>query len=233
MLPAHAAAEIGFPFQYSLTYVLVYARAPAALARLGGALSYLVVVALGLYAAPRAAAAHDRRELVVFLPAFCAVIGGAFVHQEELCFALPALLVLASTRDRAQSTFAAALCVLAIPWIAVWGMKQLFLASMAVCAAILLGLRVERWGAVLTFCAIGVALYLFELHPPHLPVPAAMTQPYPGAALAEAAWSDYTARRGSSDFLWIAIKIPAWATLVGTLIVVLQESRPRSDYPAA
>jgi hypothetical protein len=243
VLPAHAAAEISFPFQYSLTYVLAYAHAPAALARLGGAISYLVVVAIGLYAAPRAAATLDRRELVVFLPALCAVIGGAFVHQEELCFALPALLVLAiSSRGRAQSAFAAALCVLAIPWIAVWGMKQLFLASMLVCAAILLRLRVERRSALMIFCAIGVALYLFELHPPHLPVPAAMTQSYPAGALAEAAWSDYTAQRASSDILWIAIKIPAWAALIATLAVALsadprsralQESQRRGDYPAA
>lgn len=234
VLPAHAAAEIGFPFQYSLTYLLAYAHAPAAVARLGGALSYLVVVAIGLYAAPRATAALDRRELLVFLPALCSVIGGAFVHQEELCFALPALLVLAaSTRGRAQSAFAAALCVLAIPWIAVWGIKQLFLASMFVCAVILLRLRVERWSALLIFCAIGVALYLFELHPPHLPVPTAITQPYPAAALAEAAWSDYTARRASSDILWIAIKVPAWAALVAALVVALQESQPRGDYPTA
>ncbi len=223
VLPAHAASEIGFPFQYSLTYVLAYAHAPAALARLGGALSYLVVVAIGLYAAPRAAAALDRRELVVFLPALCAVIGGTFVHQEELCFALPALLVLAtSTRGRTQSAFAAALCVLAIPWILAWGMKQLFLASLCVCAAILVPLRIERSSAWLFFCAIGVVLYLFELHPPHLRVPAAMTHSYPAAALAEAAWRDYTVRRSSSDILWMGIKIPAWAALVAALVLALR-----------
>ena len=228
VLPAHAAAEIRFPFQYSLTYVLAFAHAPATLAQLLGALSYFVVVAIGLYAAPRAAAALDRRELVVFLPALCAVIGGAFVHQEELCFALPALLVLAtSTRGRAQSAFAAALCVLAIPWILVWGVKQLFLASLFVCAAILLPLRVERWSALLIFCAIGVALYLFELHPPHLPVPAAMTHFYPASALAEAAWRDYTSRRGSSDIVWIAIKIPTWAALVAAVALALS-LHPRS-----
>ncbi len=222
VLPAHAAAEIGFPFQYSLTYVLGYAHAPAATARLGGVLCYFVVVAIGLYAGRRAAAALERRELVALLPALCAVVGGAFVHQEELCFALPALLVLAaSTHGRAQAVLSAALCVLAIPWILAWGMKQLFLASMFVCAVILLGLRVDRRSALLIFCAIGIALYLFQLHPPHLPVPAAMTHPYPPAALAEAAWRDYTARRASSDVLWIAIKVPAWAALVTALAVAL------------
>jgi hypothetical protein len=231
VLPAHAVSEIGFPFQYSLTYALAYAHAPAVVARLGGALSYVVLVALGLYAAPRAAAALDRRELLVFLPALCAVIGGAFVHQEELCFALPALLVLAaSSRGRAQFVFAAALCVLAIPWILVWGMKQLFLASMFVCAAIVLRLRVERWSALLIFLVIGVALYLFELHPPHLPEPVAMTRPYPAAALAEAAWRDYTSRRSSSDGLWIAIKIPTWAALVAALAAALSVA-PRSPAP--
>lgn len=243
VLPAHAAAEVTFPFQFSFTYALAFAHAPEALARLGGALSYVVAVAIGLYAAPRAAAALERRELVIFLPALCAVIGGMFVHQEELCFALPALLVLAAgSRGRAQSVFAAALCIVSIPWILVWGMKQLFLASMFVCAVILLGLRVERWSAWLIFGAIGIALYLFELHPPHLPVPAAMTQSYPAAALAEAAWRDYTARRSSSDPLWFAIKIPVWAALVATVTVVLsverrsrpvQESAGPSDYPTA
>jgi len=179
VLPAHAASELSFPFQYSLTYLATYAGFGSAVARAAGTLSYVLLLAVGLWLAPRMQRALARPELLVFIPALCAVIGGPFLHQEELSFALPALLVLAvATRGAARAVLAAALCALSIPWIAVWGMKQLFLASLFVCAVILATLRIERWAAVGIFCATAVTIYAFELHPPHLPTPVAISRQY-------------------------------------------------------
>jgi len=229
VLPAHAASELRFPFQYGLTYALAVLGVPSAVARLAGAFSYLVLLAIGLRIAPRAAATLRRPDLLVFVPALCSVIAGPFLHQEELCFALPALLVLAvASRGRARTLAAIALCVLAIPWIAAWGIKQLFLASVFVCAAILLGLRVERWASVATIAGIALVLYSFELRPPHLPVPASSAaSSYAATELAQREWRDYTDRRGTSDPAWFAIKIPTWAALL-TALAIVAASSPRS-----
>jgi hypothetical protein len=234
VLPAHAGAELLFPFQYSLTYALAFAGLPPAFARAAGALSYLVLSIAGLLIAPRVAATLARRELLVFIPALCAVVAGPFLHQEELCFALPALLVLAvAARGSARTVFATALCALAIPWILVWGMKQLLLASALVCAAILLRLRVARWAGVATFCAIVAALYLLELRPPHLPVPAPAARTYAADQVAEVEWRDYTGQRSSRDPLWFLIKVPTWAALLAALTMAARSGRRSRDASAA
>jgi hypothetical protein len=119
---------------------------------------------------------------------------------------------------------AAALCALSIPWIAVWGMKQLFLASLFLCAVILAVLRIQRWIAVGIFCAAAVTIYAFELHPPHLATPTAIVRQYLPGEFAEVAWRDYTAARASDDPLWVLIKVPAWAALLATLTVAVRRA---------
>ena len=78
-----------------------------------------------------------------------------------------------SPPGRMRIAAAFTLCVLSIPWILVWGSKQLFLASLFVCAVILLRLRLDSRIAFGSLCVIAAAIYAFELHPPHLPVPRA------------------------------------------------------------
>jgi hypothetical protein len=230
VIPAHAASEVHFPFQYSFTYAVAWFGAPDTAARLAGALSYLVLLGAGLWLASRTAAALNRRELFVFVPALCCVVGGSFLHQEELCFALPALAILSlETRDWTRSIFVAALCVLSIPWIAVWSSKQLFAASLLVCAVILWRMRLElRTGAPI-FVAIAAALYGFELHPPQLPVPSgAPLRLYLPADLVQRVWQDYTAARSTRDAAWFAIKIPAWAALIAAAVATAGARQPHA-----
>jgi hypothetical protein len=234
VVPAQAASEIHFPYQFSLTYALARAGISAEAARLAGSLSYLVLLALGLWLAPRAARALQRRELIVFIPAFCCAVAGPYLHQEELCLALPALLVLAvATTGRARIVFAIALCVVSVPWILVWGIKQLFLASIFCCALILWRLGIPRWPAIAGFCAIAATIYVFELYPPHLPVPrATVVQSYAATTLVQDEWRVYAEQRSTSDPLWFAIKIPTWAALLATLILTIRLSL-RRDQPSS
>jgi hypothetical protein len=219
VLPAHAASEIHFPYQYSLTYAAAHLGMTPLAAQVVGSISYLALALLGLVLARPASAALQRRELLAFLPALCAVTGGAFLHQEELCFALPALLVFATTlRGRYQAATAIALCVLAIPWVAVWGAKQLFLASLFVCAAILLATRIDWRAGIVAFCAIAALLYALELHPPHLPVPS-LAAAYAPSALVQTEWRDYAEGRSTEDPLWFAVKLPTWAALLAALTI--------------
>jgi glycosyl transferase family 87 len=226
VVPAQAASEIHFPFQFSLTYALARAGVAASAARAAGTLSYIVLLALGLWLAPRVARTVGRRELLVFLPALACAIGGPYLHQEELCLALPALAVLAVyTRGPDRTAFAIALCVLSIPWIAVWGIKQLFLASILCCSVILWRSRVRAGPALVTLCAIALTIYALELHPPHLPVPSAsIPRSYAPTALVQDEWGDYAELRSTSDPLWFAIKLPAWAALLGALALAARRS---------
>ncbi len=232
VLPAHAGSELHFPFQYSLTYVLAAAGVPPAVAQISGGASYLVLLLAGLWLAPRAAAALRHRELLVFVPALCAVIAGPFLHQEELCFALPALLVLtAGARGRERVVASLALCLLAVPWILVWGTKQLFLASLLACAVILLRSAIDLRIAAAALCAIAAAIYAFELHPPHLPVPHGGSLPsYAPNALVQSEWRAYTQARSTRDPLWLAIKLPSWGALLAALAIA---ARSGSRFPPA
>ena len=218
VVPAQALSEIHFPFQYSLTYALAHAGAPGAAANVVGVLSYLALFGVGLWLAQRMARSLKRRELLVLVPAFCAVIGGTYVHAEELCFAIPALLVFAlCAREPVRTVYAIALCVLAVPWIAVWSFKQLFLAAILCCGIILWRLRVAAWPAAIALGAIGLAIYFFEIHPPHLPVPMTSSHPIAATALVQDEWRVYTEQRSTPDPLWFAIKLPTWAALLASV----------------
>jgi hypothetical protein len=218
VIPAHSLTELHFPFQYSAAYVAAHFGASPPLARLAGTASYLVLVALGLIVGRKAAASLRRPELIAFVPALCAVTGGIFVHGEELCFAIPAAAIVAiSTTGRARSVAAVALCVLSIPWIAVWGTKQLFLASLVVCVVIVIRLGIPAATAIGILVAAAATIYAFELQPPQLPVPTALPRAYEPAGLVQRAWADYTAARATDDPLWFAIKLPTWAALLAVL----------------
>jgi hypothetical protein len=226
VVPAQAHSELHFPFQYSLAYALAFLGAAPPAARAAGALSYPLMAVVGLTLARRARQNAAPRELLVFLPALCTAIGGAYLHAEELCLALPALLVLAvNARGTPRYVLGVAICALAVPWILVWGSKQLFLASIFVCAVILLRLLPD-WRAVLaSLLVLGGLIYAFELHPPHLPVPASATQAYAAGALVQDEWQWYAEERATSDPLWLAIKLPTWAALLAALVVAVQQLR--------
>lgn len=228
VLPAHATAELHFPYQYSLTYAAAYFGAGSDVARAAGAVSYGAFCLLGLALASRTSHTLRQRELLVFLPALCSVVGGTFVHAEELCFALPALLVFATTLQGVLRVASAlALSVLSIPWILVWGEKQLFLASLFVCAVILIRLRLDLRSAVGALCAIAAVIYLFELHPPHLPAPSQLPRAYAPTELVQSEWQAYAEGRSTHDLLWFAIKLPSWAALAAGVIVAIASPSAR------
>jgi hypothetical protein len=222
VLPAQAAAETGYVYQYSLTSLLRVLGAPPSAALAAGDLSYLVAVGLGLWLGRRSAASLGRRELLAFLPAACSVAGGPYVHMVDVAFAIPAALVLATSLRGAPRTVAAvALCLLAVPWIPVWITKKLFLATLFVLAALLLRLRAGVPVSVTTFLSIAVAVYLFELFPP--PAFAASTGVFAAGDLAQRAWGDSVARLGAAGPAWFVVKVPTWTALAALLTVA---SRP-------
>ena len=238
VLPAHADAELHFPFQYSLSWLLAAAGVAASTAKLAGTISYVILAIVGLILAFATSAALQRRELLVFLPALCALVGGPFLHQEELCFALPALAILSiATQGPARALAASALCILSIPWLLVWPVKGLFLASIFVSAVILLRLRVDLRIALPLLGLIAAAIYAFELSPPALmptppPLPPAKPLVYDPNGLAQNSWRDYINGLSGVDVLWLAIKLPTWVALLAGVVIAAVCSRRSHFSPA-
>jgi hypothetical protein len=117
VLPAHARAEgLEFAAQYSLSAALAQLGVADGLALELGALSYLGMTALGVWAAGRLVCPLQQRgTILIAAPAF-ALLGGVHVHIHQMAVALPlALLLLARCRSQ-RPVLALALFFLAVPW---------------------------------------------------------------------------------------------------------------------
>ncbi len=231
VIPLQAAAEVHFPYQYSLTYALAAAGVPDAVARTLGIASFAGVVGIGLWFALRLSRTLERRELLVFFPAATAVMAGAYVHVVELCFAIPAATVMAVTlRGWARNASAAALCALIVPWIAVWSLKKLFALSLLLCTLLLVRLQVEAFFAIGTLAALAAATYTFELRPPVLPDAFRAAYRFDASDVIQTEWAAFVESLRTTDRWWLAIKIPVWAGLVTLLIAAAaQLRRPRAQ----
>jgi hypothetical protein len=214
VLPGQAAAETGYVYQFSLAYLLNAGGVPAQPALLAGEISYIVMLAFGVWLGGALAARLARAELVAYLPAACSLIGGAYVHMVDLAFAIPAALILATALEgRSKSVAALALCLLAVPWIVVWITKKLFLTALLIVAALLWRLRIEPRLAVAAFAAIAAGIYLLELAPP-APLIAMTPGNFTGSDLAQQAWSAYVVQLGAANPPWFIVKLPVWGALV-------------------
>ncbi len=218
VVPLQAAAEVHFPYQYSLTYALAAVGVPDAVARTLGIVSFAGVVAMGLWLAVRLSRTLERRELLVFFPAATAVMAGAYVHVVELCFAIPAATVMAVTlRGWARNASAAALCALMVPWIALWSLKKLFALSLLLCTLLLVRLQVEAFFAAGTLVALAAAMYAFELRPPVLPDAFGAAYRFDPNGVVQTEWAAFVESLRTTDRSWLAIKVPVWAGLVTML----------------
>lgn len=233
VLPAQGAAEAGYAYQYSLTYVLVSSGVPRAPALLAGDVWYAGMTIFGVWLSCRLARALHAPELLALMPAACSIFGGPYVHMVDIAFAMPAAAVLATRlRGGPRRVAIVALCLLAVPWIPAWIVKKLFLASVAVVAALLWRLRSGAGLAAVTLCAVALALYVLELAPP-APLVAIASRTFAPGELAQAAWSDYVAALPPPALTWLLVKVPTWAALAGLLAAAaLQLQRPAEVHPA-
>ncbi|MGA8533841.1 MAG: glycosyltransferase family 87 protein [Candidatus Tumulicola sp.] len=230
VLPAQAASELAFPYQYSLTYALHVLGASPAVATIAGEASFGLLLIVGLWIAPRLARKLERRELLVFFPTACAVMAGPYLHMIALCFAIPAALVMAiRLTGTLRDVSAAALCALAIPWIMVWAVKKLFLASIFSVVFLLIRLGVTPWFAIAFASSVAALIYVFELRSPELPSVTAFNAKIPNDALAQTAWRAFTDQLPTRDVRWFAIKVPTWTALAALLAVALAALRRVPD----
>jgi hypothetical protein len=139
------------------------------------------------------------------------------MHQVDVCFAIPATLVIATNaRGDARALAAAALCLLAIPWIPATQFQHLFLLSVFTCALIVWRLQIPLISAATILAAIGVSLYAFGLYPTTLEFGRGPLD-VPPDALSVTAWQVIAENTRAPVAPWLAIKIPTWLGL-GTVL---------------
>ncbi len=221
VLPAHALSEISNEEQYSLSYIAHLAGLGESAASGLGTLWYILMLGAGIAAGRLAAGRTGMPGLLVLVPPAFAVFGGAFVHVQQLAVAIPAALVLSSTRSREARLCAVAVFLLAIPWgaLALLSLNLLVVAGVAlVLAHDLFALSALR-SALVSAAATAVLIALVNSLGEH-PVPAiGPIDPRDGLALAEVGWRRFIEEDYRSNVLQNNVaKIPGWC---GLLLIVL------------
>lgn len=237
VIPGRAVAELVAVDQWSLSHVLHVLGLSDAAAMWLGVVSYVAMGAVGIVVARRAASALDCDALIVALPAAAVLLGGAYLHEQQLCVAFPAAFLLASRARRGRSVAWLALGLLVFPWFSLSDAgAAVFLPAFGIALVAVAGLTFIAARALsplsrcLTTAGALVGCGILVLAFRHLPGPA------PAPALpARAVASDWGAFLRASPELSVpswqkeAEKVPSWIALA-CLISVAGIQRRRSPH---
>jgi hypothetical protein len=231
VLSSHALSDVPDVGQYSLTvlaHVLGFSDSGASRA---GTLWYVIVSAVGIAAACRAAKRLAFQPLVVALPVAFAVFGGPYVHWQQVAGAIPAALLLASRERRASSLLTAAIVGLAIPWLYAVGWGFLIPGAVAVLGVIVWELYRPRpvVAAGIIVAAFAVLLLLNHALPQNAQAPP-FAIAAPPDAWADASWGAYVRARipiGSGLFFWL--HVPTWCALAGVVAFAMRAAWATAD----
>jgi len=243
-LPRHAEAELYFPFQYSLSWLLAYAGVPAQPALAGGTLSYIALTVLGVAAAAIFVRLRATTALIVLFPVACAMLGGSFTHLYQVSFAVPAAVCLMTVERGVKQTVAAiGVMLLAVPWqiLFVGNAKSKVLVAMVVGAVLVFfivgeilarttssrvaALRNAAYVAV-AVPVLGLALLLFHPFPPD-PVlsSSAIARIQNAGPFASDHWSVYVREAWLGKHLSLRILLAKGYTWLGLIVVVTLGTR--------
>jgi hypothetical protein len=116
VLPRHAASEIGHQSQLSFTHVMHLAGFSDRIALIAGSLSFAATLAAGVWLGLALARRTGSPAFAVVIPPAFSLIGGTYIHANQMCLALPAALLLYARFPARRPQTAFAIALLAIPW---------------------------------------------------------------------------------------------------------------------
>lgn len=235
VLPAHARAELLSSDQFSLSHVLARIGLSDRIALLGGSVSYLVMLILGMAVVPAAARRLDVAA-IAYVPPALTLLGGTFLHEIQLAAALPAaFLIIARGGPIAAwcgrllvAAIAAAPFSVAIEQRLMVDALALFCAGGALVATTAFDEPLDFVTALGSFviAAAFVALPLLadRAQSPIAPPAAAAHAALPASTDASDNWGAYLRSDPRYDDLRLnseAAKLPVWLGLVAILAAVL------------
>lgn len=225
VLPGQALSEVYADDQYSLTRMLFFVGLPPSLALRLGTVSYAIMAVFGIWLAKRLSTVLNAPEFIPLLPAAAVLLGGTFLHDVQMNFAIPCAVVL-SYRARPHKWLAwfGTPLVAGIFDQAIW---RPWLLRLTPFAAVPL-LTKERWrrhlfasgaAAAIAICALFFGSALRQPTAAPTPMPADLLD---GRRIASDAWGAYLRSQDpptrNSPEEWIQ-RIPTWLGLVCILVV--------------
>ena len=243
VVPARAYSELVAVDQWSLAHVLHVFGVRDGVAVWVGVVSYAAMAAIGIVFARRAALALDSDGLIVALPAAAVLLGGPYLHEQQLSAAFPAAFLLASRAKYGRSFAWLALGLLVFPWFSLSdasdarALPAFALALLAVGGITFVasnGLSALSRGITTAGALVGCGILVLLFR--HLPGPAPGSAPPGGQTQAVSAhWNTF----GRSDFelnvpLWQkeAEKVPTWIALVSLVCVSGLQRRRTEQSPS-
>jgi hypothetical protein len=225
VLPAHALAEVDNQQQISLTYIVHHFGMPSVPAMRFGQLWYVIMLALGVYAAGKSV--KRAPELVPALPVAFALFGGAFIHIVQIPAALPAALILMvrAPSAAARRSIAIATIVLALPIMHYPILYPLSVTLYPAIAVILVSTftGVPLLPAVACAFVAGIApigLWALVRFPDVHSSLAPLVRAYDAHSLADVSWTRYMNVIATSDPPQLALlKVQIWLAL-GTILAL-------------
>jgi hypothetical protein len=203
--------------QYSLATVLAALGVPDVSAALAGSISYVLVSAVGVLVALRLARRFDDPSLTVLVPAAFSVLGGSFVHTEEIAVAIPACLLLFAQARALRPWLFMALILLIVPWMMATS-AAMFLAPLFPVAYVAYTLSRGDRAATFGTAAVSFALIvgLFALYSVHHAPMAAHPHLYPpiDPRLAESSWRQFVLPDVTNRPVMWLLRFPTWVGLV-------------------
>ena len=184
-LRAQTAAEVFFPYQYSLTHALALAGAGVPVAIVLGQLCYVVLVAVGIAAGVRLWRASGEAAALVLIPPAIASVLGAYSHQVQILMGITAALLIASIRTVPRWLAVSPVLATAVVWTGAgsgkaWTVTTLIGAAAAIWIAAM-RIAPQRRGVFAGASAAVVLLVLLALHLfpaiPHAPAVASLPAP--------------------------------------------------------
>jgi hypothetical protein len=124
VVPAHVLAELPSVLQYSLSWALFRLGMAPPLAMLLGRLSWVAMLCVSVWFARSPLARRRPEAALLAAPAF-AVVGGPFLHLDQIALAVPAAVWLSVRSERAQWLRTAALIALCVPLLYVFSIIRL------------------------------------------------------------------------------------------------------------
>jgi Glycosyltransferase family 87 len=230
VLPLQARAELVAADQYSLARVLYMLGSPANVSLMLAQIEYALMAAIGLCIAGIAASRFKSPEIIPLLPPAAVLLGGVFVHDIQMLFALPAALLVASrARGRVYGTMGAiALALLVAVWTQRAGRAAIALDTAGVVAGVLaitqgpLSRRLVQ--GLGTAVAVIACMMLLQRVAPPLESGQIVTAPFTASAseLAPDAWGRYLRSTPALTRPEPVSKLPTWLALVLLMVCSLQ-----------
>ncbi len=236
VLPAHVLSEVANEEQYSLAYLVHLAGLNSQTAALAGNLSYVAAVAGGVALSGQLYRRGYSAALLVTVPAAIALIGGPFLHIQQVAVAIPAAAIIAGTTNSKMARVA--LVLLAVPW-GEFAELLVFAPIVVLVAGVLVGdlfAAPVRTSLLAGLCAAAALILPFFDLVPRPDAAAAIEQVAGATQLAEATWRAFIeASYHQNEGTFLLAKLPTFAALLSLLLAswqVAQRGALRNDTPA-